>query len=430
MKTYTRRDNLVMGLGLALTACGGTSTEIGEPILLAPTPTPSPTASPTPSPSPSPTSTPTPTTGIVPLGIAAAAAAKNMTFGSCFAASGVANNSYTDPGYAALLEGNCNTLVPENELKWYSVQPSKGVFDFTKSDAMLAYAQSKGMTMRGHTLLWYREDGQPNWLRGNTYDFGANAPAEARRLVVAHIQEVTRRYKGKITSWDVVNEAVNPDSEANPGQIRTNSLARAMGNVGTNTELLDLAFTTARAELGAGAELVYNDYMDGGTPKHREGVLALLKGFKDRGVPVDTLGIQSHIGFYGLQGTDPIGNAINYNTSQMKPFLDAVVALGYKLKITEMDVNDVNVPGTNADRDAATARFARAWLDMMFSYGASMKDVLFWGMTDKYSWLQGQGFGTRADGQPKRPDPYDLNLAAKPMRQSIIEAFNATTVRA
>jgi endo-1,4-beta-xylanase len=157
-------------------------------------------------------------------------------------------------------------------------------------------------------------------------------------------------------------------------------------------------------------------------------VLNLLKGFKDRGVPVDTLGVQSHIGFYGLQGSDPINSAINYNISNMKTFLDAVVAMGYKLKITEMDVNDINVPGTIADRDAATAAFAKAWLNLVLSYGDSVKDVLFWGLSDKYSWLQSQG--ARADGTPKRPDPYDANFQPKPMRQTIIDAFTATTKRA
>jgi endo-1,4-beta-xylanase len=158
-------------------------------------------------------------------------------------------------------------------------------------------------------------------------------------------------------------------------------------------------------------------------------VLALLKGFRDRGVPVDTLGVQSHIGFYGLNGSDPINGAINYNISNMKPFLDAVVAMGYSIKVTEMDVNDVNVPGTNADRDAATAAFAKAWLNLILSYGDSVKDVLFWGMCDRYSWLQDAAFGSRSDGQPKRPNPYDANFQPKPMRQSVIDAFTATTRR-
>jgi endo-1,4-beta-xylanase len=347
-----------------------------------------------------------------------AAAAKNLLFGSTFAWNnpGVDAGSFNYPPYAALLEQDCSSLVPENELKWTEIRPNEATFNFARADQMLAYAESRGLAMRGHTFLWYVQERFPLWLQN--YDFGANPRASAEGLVRNHIQTVARRYGNRIKSWDVVNEAIEPST----GQRRVNSLSTAVGG---DTSLLDLAFRTARAELPA-AELVYNDYMDGGTPVHREGVLTLLRGFRERGVPVDTLGVQSHIGFYSQNPVDPVQNVINFNTSNMRPFLDAVVALGYKLKITEMDIMDANRGGTVQERDIASAAFARAWLDLFLGYRQT-NEVLVWGMVDKYSWLQ--TLQRRADGLPLRPTPYDSSFQAKPLRQSYVDALVATSAR-
>ena len=404
MAKMTRRASLGVGLGALVTACGGGGL---------PTPTPSPIGTATPRPTPSPTPTPTPTaTG----SIAAAAAAKNIKFGSTFAWSTAGANagSFANPQYAALLERDCNILVPENELKWESIRPSATQFDFTRADDMLAYAQRQNMEMRGHTLLWYVEERFPGWQR--TYDYGTNPRAEAERLIREHVTQVASRYASSITSWDVVNEAVEPST----GGLRQHSLSATVGN---DPSLLDLAFRTARDVLPTG-ELVYNDFMDWGSTTHRNGVLDLLRGFRNRNVPVDTLGIQAHIGFFSGGTAQSIVDA---QRPAMEAWLDQVVALGYRLKITEMDVNDRNRAGTIAQRDADCATYARGWLDMLLAYN-ELDEVLVWGMADRYSWLQ--NFGTpRADGTALRPTPYDNDFAPKPLRQTYIDAFNAASVR-
>jgi endo-1,4-beta-xylanase len=402
MTGIDRRGVVAMGLGLLAAGCGGGSG----------TPTPTPRPTPTPSPTPTPTPSPTPT-----ISLAAAAVAKGLRFGSTFAWSnpGADAGSFANPDYARLLEAECNVLVPENELKWEAIRPSATSYDFTRADAMLAYAESKGMAMRGHTLLWYVAERFPVWLRD--FNYGADPRAEAERLVREHIQTVCRHYGNRITSWDVVNEAIDPAT----GAIRTNhglSLA-----VGGDASLLDLAFRTARAEL-PDAELVYNDYMDWGTPTHRNGVLQLLQGFRDREVPVDTLGIQSHIGFYSDGSAQSI---VDFQVPAMKAWLDAIVALGYRIKLTEMDINDRRRAGTIAQRDADGAVLAKGWLDLLLSY-PECNEVLFWGMTDRYSWLQSFE-SARPDGTELRPCPYDRNFAAKPMRQAILDALNAAPER-
>lgn len=405
MTGMDRRGVMAMGLGMFAASCGGGGSGT-------PTPTASPAPTPTPTPMPTPTPSPTPTGSL-----AAAATARGLRFGSTFAwsSAGADAGSFANPNYAALLEADCNVVVPENELKWQAIRPSANTYDFTRADAMLAYAESRGMAMRGHTLLWYVGERFPAWLRD--FDYGANPRAEAERLVREHVETVCRHYGNRITSWDVVNEAIDPAT----GNIRLNNgLSQAVGG---DASLLDLAFRTARAER-PNAELVYNDFMDWGTPTHRNGVLQLLRGFRDRNVPIDTLGIQSHIGFYS-PGTAQ--SMVDFQRPAMAAWLDQIVALGYNIKITEMDINDQRRAGTAAQRDADGAVMARGWLDLLLSY-PQCNEILFWGMSDRYSWLQ-QFETPRPDGTILRPNPYDNNFAAKPMRQAVLDAINAAPVR-
>ena len=408
MRSLTRRETLALAGALGVSACSGSGSSGGGTVS---TPSPTPTPGPSPSPSPSPSPTPTPTSTLK-----AAAAAKGMRFGSTFnwAAPGADAGSFNNPAYAALLERDCQLLVPENEMKWEYQSSAENVYDWTRADQMLTYAESKGMEMRGHTMLWYIQERLPAWLR--SYAMGSDPRATAERIVRTHVQNTARHFGNRIKSWDVINEAVDPAT----GNVRTNILHNAVGG---DTSILDLAFRTARAELPT-AELVYNDYMDWGSTTHRNGVLALLQGFRTRGVPVDALGIQSHIGFYSSGTAQDIANA---QIPAMRSFLDQVVALGYKLIITEFDVSDRNRTGTIAQRDEDVAVYGRAWLDLLFSY-PQLKDVLVWGMNDKYSWLQ--NFGTpRPDGLPLRPLPYDASAQPKRLYTAIGDAFAATTAR-
>lgn len=363
------------------------------------------------SPPPSPDSSPA-------AGLHTVAAARNLAFGSCFAWSppGADAGSFANPAYAALLERDCGVLVSENELKWRTVRPGADRFDFTRFDAMVAYARDRKLDLRGHTLLWHYDRWFPTWL--NNHDYGAKPAAEAERLLDTHIRTVAQRYGAAIRSYDVVNEAVDPDT----GGLRQTSLSRAMGGA---EAVLDHAFRAARRH-APHAELVYNDYMswEAGNERHRAGVLRLLEGFKARGTPVDALGVQSHIGVF--EPTTSTAELAARLAPEWRRFLDQVVALGYRLVITEFDVRDRGLPAGIAVRDQGVADFARAYLDIMFSY-PQLNDVLVWGMSDRYSWLR--TFEPRPDGQVTRGSPYDLDLRPKPLRAAIAAALEAAPVR-
>jgi endo-1,4-beta-xylanase len=336
----------------------------------------------------------------------ALADAKGMRFGSCIGAGN--SGSFRNPRYAALVERECGLLVPENEMKWQAVRPSAKTFDFTAFDAMVDYATRKKLAMRGHTLLWHRNQWMPKWME--THDFGARPATAAGVMLAKHIKTVTSRYGGRIMSWDVVNETVMED-----GTLAQTALSHAFG--GTEA-LIDTAFVTARMAMPK-AQLVYNDYMswEAGNEKHRDGVLKLLEGFKKRGTPVDALGLQSHL---------IASDTAKPQETEWRKFVDAVVAMGYDLLITEFDVRDAALPADFARRDTGVASLTRSYFDIMLSY-RQLRDVLVWGMADAYSWLQ--NFEPRKDGLATRGCPYDSDMVAKPMRNAIAEAFQSAPAR-
>lgn len=342
---------------------------------------------------------------------------KNMRFGSCVAwsAPGADAGSFANPHYAALLERDCGILVPENEFKWQRVRPDARRFDFSAFDPMLGYAEKHGMAMRGHTLLWHKPRYFPKWL--NEHDFGASPAREGERLLTEHVRTLCTRYGKRITSFDVVNETIDEKT----GQQHESVLAKAFGSA---EAMIDLAFHTARVN-APGVQLVYNDYMswEPGNENHRAGVLRLLEGFRKRGVPVDALGVQSHI---AVGGDGAAGRQAAQQEKAWRQFLDAVVAMDYKLVITEFDVNDRALPTDKPVRDAAVADYAAAYLDIMFSY-PQLRDVLVWGMCDRYSWLT--GFMPRKDGGVQRATPYDTDFNPKPLRQVFAGAFARTARR-
>ena len=340
------------------------------------------------------------------------AKSKGRRFGSAIAwNAGTDGGSIQNPSYIGIIKAECGVVVPENELKWQFTRPDAASFDFARMDQIVAWTQAAGLAVRGHTLLWHRPRWFPAWL--NNYDYGANPAAEAERLLTTHIRTVTGRYRGAIASYDVVNEAIDHDTN---GLIET-SMSRAMGSA---EAVLDLAFHTARAELPA-AELVYNDYMSW-EPQHAAhcaDVLRLLEGFRRRNVPVDALGIQSHIEMFTLDAGTGVGP---YREREWRQFLDEVVAMGYRLLITEFDVKDKALPGDIAVRDARVADYVRRYFEVMLDYD-ELGDILAWGMVDRFSWLQ--GFAPRDDGLEVRCCPYDSAYQAKPMRAALAETFSA-----
>lgn len=342
------------------------------------------------------------------------ARSKGLSFGSAagLGAPGSLGGSLRDPDYQRILIEQCGGLVCENEMKWAALRPDQNTFDWERADAIADFARTHGMDLRGHTLLWHHPQWFPDWL--TNHDFGASPATEAERLMTEHVGAVCKRYP-QIVSWDVVNEAVDADT----GGLRNTSLSNAMGH-----QVIDLAFHLARED-APNTQLLYNDYMswEAGHEKHRAGVLRLLEGLVARGVPIDGLGVQSHIGSGNTDGS------VGFDTAQDREwrlFLDEVTGMGLDLVITEFDVHDKNLPAATGSRDQAVADLAKRYLDLMFDYPQTTA-ITAWGMVDHYSWLQ--NLWPRADGLAKRPTPYDAIYKPKPLHAAIAAALRSAPAR-
>ncbi|PZU08151.1 endo-1,4-beta-xylanase [Sphingomonas sp.] len=342
--------------------------------------------------------------------LASLGARKGIRFGST-----IGTGHLADQAYLALNAAQCALIVPENEMKWGATRPDVRSFDFSRADAIVAWATAHRIGVRGHTLLWHSERWMPGWLA--TYDFGPQPRVEAARLLTEHVSTVARRYAPVVDSFDVVNEAVDPDT----GLLRETAISRHLGA----EETIDLAFRTAR-QAAPKAELVYNDYMGwrADEARHRDAVLRLLERLKARGTPIDALGVQSHLGSKYSDSPTGLGAL---DERAWRTFLDRVTGMGLRLLVTEMDVHDNPLPGDIARRDRMVANHTRAYLDLMLSYPA-LHTVMCWGLSDRYTWLNGSR--PRPDGMAKRPCPFDADLSPKPMRDAIADAFRAASPRA
>jgi len=349
--------------------------------------------------------------------LASLARAKGLTgFGNAIGGVGRPGSAFSDLGAREIQLRECNILVPENELKWTAVRPNAKDFNFADADVLVGWAEENHMKIRGHNLLWLRPDRNSDWL--NNYDFGVRPGIEAERLLREHVTTVCKHYGNRIFTWDVVNEAIDPMT----GRMRDMVFSRHLGE-----DCMDIVFDAAR-KAAPQAVLVYNDFMTWGdnSARHREGVVRLLDRMKSRKVPVDALGVQSHIGAGEIGNVKGTMSFDAREQADWKAFMDAATALYPRLQITEFDVSELGTPADIAARDRIIADLARRYLDMMLRY-PGLDLVMCWGMLDHHSWLQSRT--RRPDGMLKRGCPYDPSYQPKPLRQAIADAFRSAPAR-
>jgi endo-1,4-beta-xylanase len=324
----------------------------------------------------------------------ALAASRGLFFGG-------ANNNYWlgFDDFAAAYLRDCAMLVPEYELKRFLTEPEPGHYDFSATDALLAFSRKHGLRFRGHTLVWFAAN--PPWLEQ------AVLTAGDERIFTDYIQTAAGRYRGAMHSWDVVNEAIEP-ADGRADGLRDTCWLKRFGS-----SHIDTAYHAAR-EADPGALLVYNDYgLEQEGPVNdarRKATLALLEGMVARGVPVGALGLQGHI------------NAFNrtLNQATLARFLSEVQQLGLRILVTEHDVDDSGGPIDYVSRDRAVADASRRLLDVVLDNTATL-GVLTWGYSDRFLKPEGER-NALLRGTP-RMLPLDGEMAPTPMRAAIAQAF-------
>ncbi|MFC9583617.1 non-reducing end alpha-L-arabinofuranosidase family hydrolase [Streptomyces yangpuensis] len=303
---------------------------------------------------------------VTPLGTQAAPSGRY--FGTAVAAGRLGDAKYT-----AILDREFNMITPENEMKWDAVEPARGTFTFGPADQIVNRAAAHGQRLRGHTAVWHSQ--LPPWV-GSIRD--ANT---LRGVMDNHITTLMTRYKGRIHSWDVVNEAFADGST----QHRSSVFQDVLGN-----GFIEEAFRTARAA-DPSAKLCYNDYnIENWSDAKTQGVHSMVKDFRARGVPIDCVGFQSHFGTGGPPAS-------------FRTTLANFAALGVDVQITELDIAQAS-PTHYADTVKACLAVARC------------TGITVWGIRDSDSWRKGENALL-----------FDGNGNPKAAHTAVVNAFKAAT---
>jgi GH35 family endo-1,4-beta-xylanase len=303
-----------------------------------------------------------------------------------------------------LVRENFGVVTPENCMKPAPVHPAEATWRFERPDALVKWCGENNLLVHGHTLVWHAQTSP--WF----FEGGDKAVITGR--LKDHITTLVGRYKGKVRSWDVVNEAINDRGDAETAKtenLRSSRWLQALG-----PEFLTLAFRFAH-EADPDALLYYNDYGIEAGPKHASSMLLLKRLIQD-GAPIHGVGIQGHWSTNNVP-FDAIDRAIADYAS-----------LGLKVSISELDVTIRGASGgqfgggfgrRGGPVTPPSAQDLRAQAEAygrLFSIFAKHKDaverVTFWGLSDRRTWRFGQ-----------HPLIFDANNQRKPAYVAIVDAL-------
>jgi endo-1,4-beta-xylanase len=313
---------------------------------------------------------------------------------------------------AAMVRAQFNSVSPENALKWERIHPQPGRYNFELADRYVAFGEKNRMFIVGHNLVWH------NQVPASVFHDDKGNLVDRDTLLARmhdHIRTVVGRYKGRIQSWDVVNEALGED-----GKLRQSMWMKIIG-----PNYIAKAFQFAH-EADPGAILNYNDYNLENEAK-RDGAIGLIRELKAQGIPVSVVGLQGHDTL-----TWPTAGALDATIA-------AFAALGVKVAITELDINVLPAATRNQTAEVTLSVEARKELNPyadglpdsvqeklakryaeLFGVFLKHKDVVsrvtFWGVTDADSWLN----NWPVKGRTSYPLLFDRSGQAKPAFEAVV----------
>ena len=273
-----------------------------------------------------------------------------------------------------------NSIVAENCMKSEEIHPEEGVYDFTLADKFVEFGQANDMFIIGHCLIWHSQ--LAKWF---PYDEQGNfvTPEVLKERMKDHITTIVTRYKGRIHGWDVVNEAILED-----GSYRKSPFYQILGE-----EFIPLAFEYAHAA-DPDAELYLNDY-GMNNPGRRNTYVKIANDLKARGLRIDGIGMQSHVG-------------MDYpDMQEYEESLLAFAGTGCNVMITEWDMSALpsinfgaNISDTVAfkaslnpykeglpeDVDALWNSRMKAFMDLYLKHSDKITRITAWGVADGDSW--------------------------------------------
>jgi endo-1,4-beta-xylanase len=295
-----------------------------------------------------------------------------------------------------------NSVTAENQMKLKFIRPQQNKWNWGPADQIVQFAREHKMKVRGHTLIW--QQNVPLWFV--MQDGNLIGKEALLKNMKEHIFQVMNRYKADVYCWDVVNEAI---ADAKNDVFRAkDTLYKIAGE-----DYVEMAFRYAR-EADPKAQLFYNDYRFS-DPVKRKKIYDLLKRLKEKGTPIDGVGMQSHY------------TPNEVTREYLQETIDMFAGIGLKVQVTELDVSVYNYRdknGQDADKgdDLYTVERQQqqmAFYKMLFEVYRKNRDkitgVTFWGVTDLR-----KNFRTNRIGKMDYPFLFSENMKPK-------EVFYAVT---
>jgi endo-1,4-beta-xylanase len=312
--------------------------------------------------------------------LAQLASAKGRYFGTALTQSNLSNGTLTNVAGAQF-----NMVTPGNEMKWETVEPNRGQFNFGPGDQIVNFARSHSMRIRGHNLVWHSQ--LAGWVNGL-----ANNQVQA--AMENHITQEVTHYRGQLYAWDVVNEPFNED-----GSLRSDKFTQAMGT----GYIADAVRTAHTAD--PNAKLYLNDFNIEGQNAKSNAMFSLAQSLLQQGVPLNGIGFESHF----IVGQVP---------STLQANMQRFANLGLDVAITELDDRTNTPASSSALNQQATdyANVVKACLAVSRCVGITQ-----WGVGDADSWIPGAFPGQGAATM------YDNNYQPKASYNSTVTALGGTT---
>jgi len=306
--------------------------------------------------------------------------------------------------HAQLLTMHFDSMTPGNDLKWSSVEPSLGSYDYTNGDAEVGEAVCAKMRVRGQNLVWSTAEQTPAYATGDGTNSAANQ-AVVTANIQEHIKSEVQHFGNKVYAWDVVNEPLD--------ETQTDCLEHGPFYTVLGPSYLDIAFKAAKQYAPAGTKLFINEFSTT-SPARLACLVKVVRELRDRGVPVNAIGHEMH-------------NQINFPTPESMATAVNTVAQNFPdidQQVTELDMSIYNAGDTTSNYGnnvPAAALAEQGWLyKQYFDVFRGLRDkisaVTLWGMADDDTWLDSFPV-TRTD----YPLPFDMGLQAKPAYWGIVD---------
>ena len=302
---------------------------------------------------------------------------------------------------------NFNIFTLENESKPDAMHPSENTYNFATVDRFVEFGEKYDVDLRGHTLIWHSQ--VPNWFFKDENGQGTATAELLLERIKEHVTTIVSHYKGKIDTWDVVNEVIADDYG-----LRRSDWYNIVGDYdgdGDKYDFIEAAFIAAR-EADPDARLIINDYSLESSSNKAITMYNAVKKMLEDGTPIDGVGFQMHIGL----GADAEAMRENFKIiAKLKE-----INPDFVIEVTELDVNCYGwgQPKEDVDiTDEFLEKFSKTYTDtismlMDLSDEGLIDSVVFWGLHDGVSWLN--------DGHMNYPMLIARELKLKPAYFDVI----------